>query len=310
MKKQFTLCVAMMVLLCTVCSLFAAGAEIPRHVILIGWDGVQRDHLRECMRRGEVPNLKTLSSEGAFVNIDVKGVTDTKAGWSQILTGCMPEVTGVYSNKKFQPIPAGLTIFERLKQHFGTERFAAVAVIAKKGNVGAEGPSMNMKTMEETKGQPYFYTKDHMDLFVNGLGDNEKVTVRAFKELAHYREKPSFFFIHYGDVDHMGHAHGENSREYNDAIISCDRELGKIVDKLKEMKEYKNTLIYVTADHGFDEGMTHHKNAPYVFLATNDRLVRSPGHREDITPTILQRFGLDLSQLKPLAAGKSLARPR
>jgi hypothetical protein len=286
------------------------AAEEPRHVILIGWDGVQREHLQQCLKRGELPNLAALASRGAMVDIEVKGTTDTKAGWAQILSGYMPEVSGVYSNRKYQPIPAGYTIFERLKSHFGPEHFAAVAVISKKGNIGAGGPSMNRKAGKMDQGQPYYHTKKNMDLFTNNIGESRKVTKRALKELAAYKERPSFFFIHYGEVDHMGHGHGENSKEYNDAIISCDRELGRLLAGLKGLKEYGNTLIYVTADHGFDEGMTHHKNAPHVFLATNDPLVRESGRREDITPTILQRFGLDLTVIKPPLAGKPLTGPR
>ncbi len=310
MKRYYPWLVALTVIICMTGSLHATAAELPRHIILIGWDGVQRDHLLECMKRGELPNLKTLGSGGAFVNIDVNGVTDTKAGWAQILTGYKPGVSGVYSNRKYQPIPAGYTVFERLKSHFGADRFASVAVISKKGNIGAEGPSMDRKTGKMTEGQPYYHTKKSIDLFTSSIGDNEKVTARALKELAHYKDRPSFFFIHYGEVDHMGHRHGENSNEYNDALISCDRELGRIVAGLKGMKEYENTLIYVTADHGFDEGTTHHKDAPHVFLATNDPLVKHPGRREDITPTILQRVGIDLSALKPPLAGKPLTGTR
>jgi len=95
-------------------------ADVPRNVILFGWDGAQRNHVNECLARGELVNLKKLASEGALVEIDiikkVEGATDTKAGWTQILTGYHPEVTGVYSNGRYQPIPKGLSIFERLEK--------------------------------------------------------------------------------------------------------------------------------------------------------------------------------------------------
>ncbi|MCL6614741.1 MAG: alkaline phosphatase family protein [Firmicutes bacterium] len=112
----------------------------PRNIILIGWDGAQRAHVKECLARGELPNLARLAAEGTIVAIDVLRVTDTKAGWAQILTGYEPEVTGVYSNGRYGPIPPGLTVFERLEEYFGPERFATVAVIGKKGNVDADPP--------------------------------------------------------------------------------------------------------------------------------------------------------------------------
>ena len=39
--------------------------------------------------------------------------------------------------------------------------------------------------------------------------------------------------------------------------------------KLKELQLCDKTLIYVTADHGFDEDRKGHADAPYFFLATN-----------------------------------------
>jgi predicted AlkP superfamily pyrophosphatase or phosphodiesterase len=40
--------------------------------------------------------------------------------------------------------------------------------------------------------------------------------------LAKYKDKPFFFFIHFAEVDSKGHKYGENSIEYNDALISSD----------------------------------------------------------------------------------------
>jgi len=50
---------------------------------------------------------------------------------------------------------------------------------------------------------------------------DEKVGTRAIKLLEKYKDKPFFFFVHFADVDHAGHKHGENSTEYNDALISA-----------------------------------------------------------------------------------------
>jgi hypothetical protein len=99
----------------------------PKNIILIGWDGAQRDHLKEALQQGDLPNLQALIDEGTIVAIDILRITDTKAGWAQILTGYNPEVTGVFSNSTFQPIPDGYTIFERLETFFGPDEFATAA---------------------------------------------------------------------------------------------------------------------------------------------------------------------------------------
>ena len=360
----------------------------PRNVILIGWDGAQRAHLQECLARGELPTIKALAEEGALVDIDViTGATDTKAGWTQILTGYHPEVTGVYSNSRYRDVPEGLSIFERLKKHFGPD-FVCVAVIGKRehcgeirapfkkqlteeeaqqfleeqkraqekqraaqklkaaqaaGQAGAQvqaekpkQPGQVVKQQAEKKqqaqpgagrqilgriveeggvkylvfeGSPYYTMHKACDVWEYGLMEDEKVGSLAIQLIEKYKDRPFFFFVHFASVDHLGHRFGENSKEYNDALISNDAWTGKIIQKLKELGLYDKTLIYVTSDHGFDEDKTTHSYAPYVFLATNDPLVKRAGMRQDIAPTILDRFGIDLSKLEPPLDGEPLTKP-
>ena len=355
-----------LLVLATLCGLLvpALAAEPPQNIVLIGWDGAQRNHVKECLGRGELPTIQRLSAEGALVAIDTPRITDTKSGWAQILTGYEPEVTGVFSNGRYQPIPRGYSIFERLEQHFGADNIVTLAAIGKSGHVDAEperripldeapagqqpavrqapaapgdqlgvpAPAVRPRLARQAArqanrpqegtiiteggkryrlipGKPYAYTKEGMDLFLNGLGANDNVGAKALELLQEHKDQRFFFFVHFADVDQRGHGFGENSKEYNDALISCDTWTGKIVDKLKELGLYQRTLIYVTADHGFDEAGKGHSDAPYVFLATNDPQVQRRGERVDITPTILDRFGLDLGKINPALDGHSLARP-
>jgi predicted AlkP superfamily pyrophosphatase or phosphodiesterase len=300
----------------------------PASIVLIGWDGAQRNHVREALDRGELPALRQLSKDGALVAIDIHRTTDTKAGWTQILTGYQPEVTGVFSNGRYGPIPAGLSVFERLEQAFGPGNIFTGAVIGKKGHVdndpagwerlatGANpGPDEEVITnrngvrFRRAPAKPYFFTSQGMDYWQNGLGENEKVGTAALELIRQHQKAPFFIFIHFADVDHKGHQFGENSKEYNDALISSDLWTGRIVALLKELALYDQTAIYVTADHGFDEGQKNHADAPYVFLATNDPGVMRRGLREDITPTLYDRLGIDTREFNPPLDGRSLREP-
>lgn len=322
-----------------------AGQDSPRNIILIGWDGAQRNHLKEMIARNEVPNLMALAREGAMVDIDItNGATDTKAGWTQILTGYVPEITGVLSNSRYRPIPVGYTVFERLEKFFGPENIVTAAIVGKKGNIDADAPvqipfdrwakrmkRQGRKVVEPRQGKrvrnggriekrgdqyyvlfpgrPYYYTKDNMDLFINGLSKNEKVAGIAMENLEKYRSKRFFFFIHFAEPDHSGHKHGENSTEYTEAIRSDDEWTGKIMSKLKELGLYEDTLVYVTADHGFDEGQKSHSYAPFVFLASNDSLIVRDGNRADVAPTIMKRFGIEIDDISPRLNGVPLDEP-
>jgi len=330
--------------------LWAAG-EHPRNVILIGWDGAQREHVDQCLGRNELPNLKRLIDQGKYIKIDVEGTTDTKAGWTQILTGYGPEVTGVYSNSKYQPVPKGLSVFERLEKQFGTEDFVTVAVIGKDRHCGEIDPPQKIRLDAEEKpqdnagndnkkgaknknqqpgagkkpagtiveengvkyrvipGSPYYGMHTALEVWEFGLIQDEKVGARAMELLEKYKDKPFFFFVHFAQVDAAGHTNGENSKEYNDALISNDLWTGKIMDKVKDMGLADKTQFYMTADHGFNEDAKGHPSAPYVFLATNNKAVSRDGRRQDITPTILEAFGVDVAALQPPLKGISLTKP-
>ena len=273
----------------------AGSSRPPVNVIVIGWDGAQRGHVKECLARGELRNLRAVADEGRLVAVDVVRTTDTKAGWAQILTGYQPEKNLVFSNSRFQPIPDGYTIFERLEQRYGPE-FVTVAVVGKKGNVDYDA------------GKPYANAVADMEAFDNGLVENRTVAQRAMAYLEQYKSRPFFFFVHFAQPDHVGHAHGENSQQYTDGIKSDDYWTGRILAKLKALGLSGRTEVYITADHGFDEGLKSHGDAPYVFLATTDNSVMRRGLREDIAPTIYDRLGIPRTAWSPVLDGHSLRR--
>jgi hypothetical protein len=326
------------------------AADKPRNVILFGWDGAQREHVQQCLTKGELPTLAALAKQGTMVEIDIEGKTDTKAGWSQILTGYLPDKTGVYSNAQFQPIPKGYSLFERLEQQFGPDKFVTAAVIAKKAHCGEIKPPRKNelkagddpdkmlqeigakdmggvvqpgaakkaqgKVVEENgkkylvvSGSPYYNMYTALEVWDYGLIKDQTVGERAMELLEKYKDKPFFFFVHFAQVDASGHKNGENSTQYNDALISNDLWTGKILEKLKQLGLADNTDIYITADHGFDEDAKRHTFAPYVFLATNNKAVNRNGRRQDIAPTIYENFGVDISKFEPRLDGISMTKP-
>jgi hypothetical protein len=277
------------------------------NIVLIGWDGVQRDHLWECYNRelpecsGGLPNMQELSGGVIFDNTTTSGGTATKPGWAQILTGYNAEVTGVFSNGDYQPIPEGYTIFEKIENHFGADNVVTMVVSGKSVNTG--GACIGEPTYDlgepaiEDKGEPYCITKEHLDYYDNDLRQGINVANRALQLLELHQNDRFFAFFLFRDPDVGGHLTGENSAYYSQGIIENDQWLGVIVSKLRELGIYQKTLIYVTTDHGFDEASDRHGNAPFGFFASNDPWIVRSGDRKDIAPTILQRYGISLGAI-------------
>jgi len=283
------------------------------NVLLIGWDGVQRHHLLELLMAGRVPNLRALIDEGSFETIGVSGhATDTKSGWTQILTGYDPDVTGVYSNREYQPIPVGLSIFERAQQAFGRENVFTMMVTGKAAHVGSIGKGEPVAAPQgqpqtEQFGQPFNNTRKALDIWTGDKGrEASEVGPNALNALEQARGKRFLAFVHFSDPDHKGHAKGENSPEYEQAIVSCDEWLGKIAQWLKDKGLYEKTRIYVVTDHGFDEGLLSHRYAPRSWLATNDNGIIMGGHMHDIAATVLTRMGVDITNVAPAYPGQAL----
>jgi len=360
---RFTLFVALLAAVCAPALSFDSSVPpAQRNAIVFSWDGVQRDHLKECLSRNELPNLAALIAEGNMVNIDISGhATDTKAGHTQTLTGYDPELTGVYSNGKFQAIPEGLTIFERLEKAFGDDNITTIMVTGKTHHIGSCPPStpeqiadakkeleqmaaarpnagknaaqpgeektgladpdaaaqaakrkqartQNLRQIiQNTAGEPWCLVHKNFDVWDGDKGrEHTVVGPLMMGYLDQYGKGRFFAYYHFSDPDHRGHNYGENSNEYNQAIIDCDRWLGETVKKLKDLGVYGKTMVFVNADHGFDEGKTSHSDAPYVVLAGNVKTLAKDGHMRDITPTLLTEMGVDISKIEPKLPGTVL----
>ena len=124
-----------------------SGGPMPRNIILISWDGLDRKVLKGLLDADRLPFLADVIKEGSYQDIDVRGhATSTKPGNAEMLTGLAADVTGVWSNNKYRPIPEGYTVFERLKQEYGKEgrkcRSAGSAEVLKCTKKAARRPPM------------------------------------------------------------------------------------------------------------------------------------------------------------------------
>lgn len=276
----------------------ASLVTVEKNVILIGWDGALREDVFWLLNQGLLPNLEALGKSGALVNVTVSDHhTDTKAGWTQILTGYRWWRTGIFSNTYwFHSIPLGYTIPERLENYFGKDQFVTGFIIGKFSHMEVVSGTGTSQTGLFTHQAPYANFPSQLDLVSNGERNATEVGSLDMQFIENNKSNHFFAFFHFADPDNAGHnpLGGENSTMYLDAIIKCDYWLGQILGELNALNMTQNTLVYVTADHGFDapNGLWH-EFAPNVFLATNDKgVTRNWGDQIDIAPTIYYGLGV------------------
>ncbi|MGE5638026.1 MAG: alkaline phosphatase family protein [Chloroflexota bacterium] len=282
-----------------------------KNVILIGWDGVQRNHLFELLNAGRLLNLQSFINNGTIANVTVSDHrTDTKSGWTQILTGYRWWKTGVYNNGYwFHSIPLGYTIGERVEQYFGKDKVVTAHIAGKLDHMEVKNETGSAATGLYSHEAIFSNLPSQIDVCNTGARNASVVGPLTLQFLANNSKSHFFAFFHFSDPDSAGHnptIGGENSLLYEDAIMRCDFWLGQILNKLDDLNITQNTLVYVTADHGFDEGGTQHNNAPFVYLASNDKRVNRDGDQVDVAPTVYYGLGIWENNFVPSLDGYPL----
>lgn len=283
---------------CTVFLVFALCRESfagePRHIIIIGWEGGQREQMNDLLARNELPNLQELAKEGTRVDIsatsDAEGI---QVGWSRLLTGYEPDKTGVRSNGRYQPIPAGYTIFERAEQVLGADNIYTALIAA-----------------HSVPGEPFVNAKSRMDLLRDGLQTTSEVAKLALQTIEEHKKSRMLLFLHFAGDGPARQGDSGNPKDQEQSIQQEDAWSGVILRKLRGLGIYKDTLIYVITGDGFDEDQKSDKNASSVFLATNDKQVRRNGDSIDLAPTVLLRLGIDVAAIVPKLDGMPLTQAK
>ncbi len=260
---------------------------LPTRVIIVGWDGAAYKEVRAMYDGGKLPNLAAL---GSLSKMYISGITSTKPSWAKIFTGLGAEETGVWSNTAFNPIPRGLTLFERLKTTKGAY------------NIFIAGKQHNLDIKNN---EPYTNAVWAFDAYSVKNQDMHKVysTAKSFltNYSVNYSTQPLLAFIHTGEPDYQGHSFGVESPEYANKIMQLDALLGSLQKKLIRLG-LNNTKIIVASDHGFNHLYVpfprpgkgsqnqHHRLAPYGIVTSNFAAFPQGLSNMEVTNLILGLF--------------------
>jgi hypothetical protein len=311
---------ALTVLACvSVGSTTAAAAD---RVVLISWDGIRADVLRELLEwqpLGETPEacpavrhtvkmpiecngyltcLPALCNFQIINSAVVEGKPLTRPQHAQMLSGYGPAETGEITNAGKLSLPPGFTIYERIHAsrpelfnvHIAGRKFVGQGIIRWAVDAGAVD-------LDLRRGGRDNYT---------GIA----TTARVVTALDTVGDTPFFMFVHYKAADVIGHRAGDRGRPYREAIIQNDIQLEAVLNLLAARELLPTTEVFVTTDHGF-HGIFHLKqDDPAImetwFASLRHNLDTSIGSVLDVTPTILTTLDISVSSAVPPYRGRAL----
>jgi len=270
-------------------------------VILFSWDGVQYNHLMELYNSGKLTNLRQMVNETRLPILRAlitDHYTETNYGYPSLLSGV--------GQGTMQGCPDNITVWEKIEAWNSSWVTASIAGKSKFSD------------------QIFPEARDDVDYWYAGDVYASVVTDLAIEFVQNHSASCFFMFVHYREPDYAGHNYGENSQQYEDAIIECDNQAGRILSTLEVEGINDSTAVLVTTDHGFSEGGTSHSGSAWgapnsdpnlytIWIACSSGTVslseaaNEYWDQNDVAPTIYSLIGLgDYNSRWPYIRGFAL----
>jgi arylsulfatase A-like enzyme/Flp pilus assembly protein TadD len=299
-----------------------------RNVLLISIDTLRADHVGAYgFPRPTTPHIDALAREGVLFKNVRTPVPMTLPAHVSMLTGTLPPTHGLRDNLLNRLPEESQTLAERLKaKGFATGAIVSSFVLDRRFGLG-QG----------------FDGYDDRFQAVHKIGDlserkGDETTRVARDWLDAHQGRPFFLFLHFYDP-HDPYAPPEpfasqwKASPYEGEVAFTDHCVGQVLEKLRQLGLYDDTLIVLTGDHGemlgehgeLNHGFFVYEGALRVPLvmkvpgaAAAARPIERPVSLVDVAPTILSLAGapagaggegVDLTPWIRGQAGSGPARP-
>ena len=284
------------------------------NIILITFDTTRSDRIGVYGKQNAMtPVIDQLAQDGVLYKHALSPVPITLPSHSSIMTGKVPFTHGVRDNGLFILSEDNITLAEILKKN-GYKTAAAIGAFPL---ISEFGINQGFDYFDEhiVQNKESIYVPD--SIFKKGLFFDERsasqVNQAIIPWIAENHESAFFVWLHYYDP-HQPHNppypynHGFVNDLYQGEIAYADESLGDIINQLKDLDKYDNTLIVFTSDHG--EGNGEHNEASHVSLIYNSTqqvplIIKYPFQQYakskvnnwvgliDIFPTVLDVVGIN-----------------
>jgi len=260
-------------------------------LILVSIDGYRADYLD----RGHSPVLAELADDGVHAT-GLRPVypSVTYPNHYTIVTGLYPDKHGVVNNTMHDPVLGDFSPPNRTANTDG--RWWAQAeplwvTAQKQGRLTASvfWPG----TQAEIGGVRPSYWK----LFDSAVQPDARVDqVLEWLDLPS-PERPTFISLYLEQADVAGHSYGPDSLQVDEALVTIDTALGRLVEGLRQRKLYDTTNLVIVSDHGMSASspdrviyLDQIVNMEHVTLAgaiVNVALDPKPGFETEVESALL-----------------------
>jgi len=305
----------------------AAPAAPRPNVVLITIDTLRADHLPAYgYRKLDTPAIDSLAKDGALFERALAHAPITLPSHTSILTGLYPITHGVRNNGDFYLRDEVPTLAQMLKQNgYQTAAFVSAFLLDSRFGLGKGFDVYDDSTTSRVSRARPDLVKERK------AAETTAAAVRwleANYPLGGAKAEPFFLWAHYFDP-HLDYNPPEPYRSryrsnlYDAEIAYADSQVGVLLDELKKLGRYRDTLLILTADHGESLG-EHGEAAHSVFIydatqripfivklpreAAAGARLKALARHVDIVPTVIDAAnlrGLALSALHAMP-GRSL----
>ncbi|OAQ40353.1 hypothetical protein A5893_05210 [Pedobacter psychrophilus] len=262
-------------------------AQQNKHVLLVSVDGLRPEFYLE--KGWDTPNLKSLMESGIYANgINSVFPSVTYPAHTTIITGAYPDKHGIFYN-----VPIGSSNghwnweFDLIKTEtlWDACKKAGLTTGAVMWPVSVGAPiNWNFpvrRADEDEKSNQYTITKPFVtpsgliDEMTNNnviAGTEDELNYpqldKTIGEMSSYilgKHQPNLMAVHFVGADHYEHAGGRDSKQAHIAVALIDKQIGKLLQVLKDNHLRESTTVIITGDHGFVDN--EYVFSPNVLLA-------------------------------------------
>ncbi|WP_144551146.1 Ig-like domain-containing protein [Bacillus mycoides] len=210
-----------------------------KRVFIIGLDGAG-----VAVKDANAPNIKNFIAGGVSTyNAQALSPTISAQNWGGILHGVTPDKTkidnttaGAQAYPENSPYPSFMKVLKQERPYAKTASFSAWSPI----NIGIIEQSVgaHLESVRDDQLAPKIAN------YIKTDGKDTEVT-----------------FIHFDDIDGAGHSQGYGSQAYMKQIEKTDKNVGIVLDAIRDAGLLEDSLIIMTTDHG-GKGYSHGGESP------------------------------------------------